>query len=241
MENLKFLIVDDAPSILEIVKYALEKNFPYVEIDEASNGREAKAKLQNKNYDLIICDWQLPDLGGDQLLQWIRTHPTLGGIPFIMLTVKNEESDIKKVLQLGANAYITKPFTIHRLVQKITAITDKIKTTESERFFSNSTVSFRFRNHIISGKLIDISQGGLLGIFSIGDSLPKILEKVAVDIEPDDRPKVIGIDGFIIRIQAAESSVDSQHVKYAVKFIEINTEKKTELVNFLYSLKNVAL
>jgi CheY-like chemotaxis protein len=237
MEKMRLLMVDDSPNIREIVRYGLLGRFLNIEVDEAASGNDAKTKLGNRQYNLIICDWEMPDIKGDRLLQWIRGHPVLNTIPFIMLTAKNERSNIMKALELGASAYLIKPFTIAGLIQSIRSVVDKFDSRESARFAAYCPVSLTFRNNTVRGNLIDISLGGLFGNFQRKELFPGILENVIVDIEPDDGPGISGINGFVIRIQAAKAVMDTDYINMAIKFLDIGDEIKDKLVHFFNMLK----
>jgi len=105
MTKQRVLIIDDMASVRKFVKSGLEKNHTSMEIDEASNGKEAQSKLETESFDLIICDWEMPALKGIELLQWVRNHPTLGSTPFIMLTARNDKESVLQAIKEGANAY----------------------------------------------------------------------------------------------------------------------------------------
>lgn len=237
MERIILLVVDESLSAREIIRYALENSFSKIEIDEASNSREAKEKLEHRQYDFILCDWESPAIKGDKLLQWMRKHPALNTTPFIMLTSKNDRSYIMKALQSGVNSYLVKPFTVVGLIHRVMSVITKLDRREFERYASDSPVCLKFQKHKLNGNLIDISLGGLLGTFHRRESFPQILERVIIDIEPDYKTKISGIHGFIVRIQAAEKTVDSKYINIAVKFLNISSEIKKELNNFLNILK----
>ena len=111
MEKIRLLIVEEVSRIREVVRYALENSFSEIEIHEADNAGDAKAKLENIRYDLILCDWDAPNIKGDQLLKWMKGHAALNSVPFIMLTSRSEKSYLAKALQLGVNSYLIKPFS----------------------------------------------------------------------------------------------------------------------------------
>jgi CheY-like chemotaxis protein len=240
MEKLRILVVDDMASVRNIVKHGLERSFFNVEIDESANGKEAQTKLENSHYDLIICDWEMPLLKGDELLNWVRSHPTLNTTPFVMLTAKSEKEHVLRAIQAGVTGYIIKPFTIDGLVQKITAVIDKFDRRQFERYNANDSITFRFQGHTAKGNLIDISLGGNLSVFSVKNPLPRILEKVFIDIDPKNNPKIAEMQGFVIRIQAAEAFIDSPYVKIAVKFLDLASDKRSELTDFINKLKNTS-
>ena len=112
MKKFRVLVVDDMLFIRETVKQSLEKIFPNVEADSAPNGAEAKRKIEIYCPDLIICDWEMPDIKGNELLRWLREHPIFNSRPFIMLTANGEKESIEEARDLGVTDYIVKPLTI---------------------------------------------------------------------------------------------------------------------------------
>ncbi len=242
MKNFRILIADDMATVRSIVRCGLIKNFPNITIDEVSNGRDAIAKLEKTHYDFIISDWEMPDVTGDKLLEWVRDHPKLKATPFLMMTAKNEVENIKYAIQKGVNAYLVKPFTMDALIQKLTAFIDKFDRRQHERFAATGNITLNFRALSCRGNLLDISIDVLLsGVFLRKDPLPNILEKVTIDLEIEDKHKIKGLDGFIIRIQAEEPQINVEHIKMAIKFIDtLSCEKREELKMIISSLQNDA-
>ena len=237
MKPIEILIVDGAVQIREIIRSALENSFPKIVIDEAGTNREAKSKLENRHYDLIICDWEAHNIQGPELLEWMREEPVLNTIPFIMMTSKSDKSHIINALQSGVNSYLIKPFSVVGLIHGVMSVITKLDRREFERFFADSPVSLTFQKNKIKGHLIDISAGGLLATFKRRGSFANILEKVSIDIEPDYKTNIPSIQGFVVRIQAAEKSADSEYINIAVKFLKISPDTRNELNTFLSSLK----
>lgn len=240
MKKFKVLIAEDAASMRKFTRFGLEKSFAGIIVDEATNGKEAQSKLEQGDYDLILCDWEMPDLTGDQILQWVRSHPTLSGIPFIMVTSRNDRPSVLKAIEMGANSYVVKPFTAEALAQKIIGIMDRFDRREFERYEAHGEVVFHFRNAIARGKMIDLSLGGLLSVLSSKNPLPAILERVAIDITLEAQETVSGLEAFVIRIQAAEAFPDTEHVKYAVKLLDLDAEKQQGLKRIIETLKSKA-
>ena len=85
MDKIKVLIADDVSSIRTFINYAISQNFPNVETEKVTNGLDAKNKLEINQYDLVLCDWEMPQMPGIELLKWLRNHPTLNKTPFICL------------------------------------------------------------------------------------------------------------------------------------------------------------
>lgn len=118
MKKYRVLVADDMIFIREMVKKSLEEIFPDVETHVASNGAEAKKKIEVYCPDLIICDWEMPDMKGNELLRWLREHPIFNSRPFIMLTANRGRECIEEARDLGVTDYIIKPLTIDVLKKK---------------------------------------------------------------------------------------------------------------------------
>ena len=116
---IRILIIDDMLFMRELLARSIKAAFPGTELDIAVNGTEAKRKMELNPYDLVLCDWELPDIKGNELLQWLRQHPVFGGTAFIMVTARNEKESIIEAKELGADDYIVKPLTIDVLSKKI--------------------------------------------------------------------------------------------------------------------------
>lgn len=114
MMSKKILIVDDEEIIRKFLRINLVK-WGY-EVEEAMDGIQALDQLSNDNYDLVICDILMPNKNGWEVLKEVRSNPKTKDIPVIFLTAKNEDADMFKGYELGANYYIPKPFTKSQLL-----------------------------------------------------------------------------------------------------------------------------
>lgn len=119
MSSLKFLVVDDASFIRDMLKKSLRNNFPGCEISDAANGRKAQSLMRISRFDLILCDWEMPEMSGEELLHWVRGSDEYKAIPFIMVTSRGEKEFIVKAVQAGVSDYLGKPFTPEKLVDKV--------------------------------------------------------------------------------------------------------------------------
>lgn len=114
------LIVDDEPNIVISLEYLMEKEgFTVI---KAYDGQEALDYLQDSIPDLILLDVMMPNIHGFEVCKKVRCDDRLKDIPIIMLTAKGREAEMNKGLTLGANAYITKPFSTHDLVKRVTSL-----------------------------------------------------------------------------------------------------------------------
>ncbi len=238
MKTLKVLVVDDVPSMRKFAKFGLEKGFPHVSIDEAASGKEAQSKIEATEYDLVLCDWEMPDIKGYEVLQWLRQHPVAKSMPFIMVTSRNDKESVVKAIEAGANSYVVKPYTAEMLAQKITAVIERFDRRRHERFNATGTAIIHFRDLVARGALIDLSLGGLFCTVNRKEPIPAIFEKVLLDIKLEGNVKSNGLEGFVIRIQAAEAFIDAEEIKLAFKFMdELPAEKKEELLTLLDAVK----
>jgi len=120
MNHKKILIVDDELSILVPIKFLLEKN--NFDVDVAQSGKEALQTIALSKPHLILLDIMLPDLDGYEIYQMIREEPAWDDIKVIYLSAKSRDVDIARGLNLGADAYITKPFSNAELLEKIESL-----------------------------------------------------------------------------------------------------------------------
>lgn len=113
------LVVDDEEAILELIAFTLEREG--FRVDTALDGLEALDKAAVSKPDLIVLDWMLPHLDGLEVCRRIRQNTELAHIPVIMLTARSEEMDKVLGLELGADDYVTKPFSPRELAARIRA------------------------------------------------------------------------------------------------------------------------
>lgn len=146
----RILIVDDEPKIVDVVKSYLEKN-GYAVVT-AYGGREAYEKFEKENLSLIILDWMLPDITGEEICRAIRQKSK---VPVIMLTARVEEENILKGFSFGADDYVTKPFSPRQLVARVEAL---LRRTENE---SSSVLSFNNGDLIIDVTGFEIKKHGI--------------------------------------------------------------------------------
>lgn len=116
--NMKVLVVDDFATMRRIVKNIL-KQIGFTNIIEAEDGKSALKILQSDKFDLIMCDWNMPEMPGIELLTRIRSDEQLKGIPFVMVTAEAQKENILEAVKAGVNSYIVKPFTAEIVEQKL--------------------------------------------------------------------------------------------------------------------------
>lgn len=120
MADNKILVVDDEEDILELVRYNLAREGYRVVC--AASGEQALNKAGSEPFDLIVLDLMLPDIDGLEVAKRLKSKPETRHIPIIMLTAKGEEADIVTGLELGADDYVTKPFSPRILIARVKAV-----------------------------------------------------------------------------------------------------------------------
>lgn len=119
MQVLKFLVVDDAAFIRDMIKKQLRDAYPGCQIADAPSAVRAQVLLKSQQVDLILCDWEMPDMSGEEFLRWIRTQSHFKEVPFIMVSSRGERDFIVKAIQSGASDYLGKPFKPEMLIAKV--------------------------------------------------------------------------------------------------------------------------
>ncbi len=115
------LIVDDYNTMVRIIRNLL-KQLGFREIDDASDGSSALAKMRERRYGLVISDWNMEPMTGYELLRQVRSDPELTATPFIMVTAESKTENVIAAKKAGVSNYIVKPFNAQTLKSKIDAI-----------------------------------------------------------------------------------------------------------------------
>ena len=119
MATLKALVVDDAAFVRDLVKRTLRNQFPFIEVQEASDGRKAQGLLSRSHFDLILCDWEMPQMSGLELLRWLRQHDAYRKTAFVMVTSRGDRENVIEAIKEGVSDYLGKPFSPESLGKKI--------------------------------------------------------------------------------------------------------------------------
>ena len=120
MSKVSVLIVDDATFIRDLVKKGLRNYFPGIHTEDAVNGRKAQVVLARETFDLILCDWEMPEMSGLELLAWCREQDSyLKTVPFIMVTSRGDKENVVQAIQAGVTDFVGKPFTNEQLLTKV--------------------------------------------------------------------------------------------------------------------------
>ena len=115
----KILVIEDEDELRDAIIDIL--NLEKFQVMSASNGQEGIALAEKEKPDLILCDVMMPELDGYGVISALRQNPELATIPFVFLTAKSEKQDLRQGMKLGADDYLTKPFSRTELLEAIAA------------------------------------------------------------------------------------------------------------------------
>jgi two-component system phosphate regulon response regulator PhoB len=130
-KQLKILVIEDEESIRELIRYNLQREG--WRVVDVRTGEEGLASLRSISTDIILLDLMLPGLDGLEVCRRLKRDPATAGIPVVMLTARGEESDVVAGLELGADDYVTKPFSPKVLVARIKAVLRRRQEPEAIR------------------------------------------------------------------------------------------------------------
>src|SRR5512137_2283761 len=150
---MKVLVVEDDPGIVEVVSLCFQLRWAGTTVVTAPAGRKGVELVEAESPDVVILDVGLPDMDGYQVLKEIRRF---SDVPVLMLTVRGEDTDIAKGLELGADDYITKPFSHIELIARVQAVLRRaqgLPVSDEEHVFTSGKLSvdlIRNEGHILS-------------------------------------------------------------------------------------------
>ena len=119
--SMPVLVVDDYNTMVRIIRNLL-KQLGFEDVDDASDGASALAKMRAKKYGLVISDWNMEPMTGYELLKEVRADASLGQVRFIMVTAESKTENVIAAKKAGVNNYIVKPFNAQTLQHKIESV-----------------------------------------------------------------------------------------------------------------------
>ncbi|MGH1460866.1 MAG: response regulator [Neptuniibacter sp.] len=257
MSELKILIVDDARFIRDHVTRIVKDHFPELQVDAAEDGNAGRELMTKTQYDLILCDWEMPGMSGLEVLQWARQQPKYASVPFVMVTSRGERDYVLQAIQAGVNDYMGKPFEDSSLVDKITKYAGKRieASAESRRkaaqmLASGKSAASQSKAPKKPKGLAQLRIGA--GVFKCAikevtlqhaqvavkreDGVPVLLEHCVLDIEQSAGKSVAQMNGFVAALSANERSTDTTFITADVQFVDNDPEKLEVLTGFITKL-----
>ncbi|WP_085594151.1 MULTISPECIES: response regulator [unclassified Pseudomonas] len=150
MSKVSVLVVDDASFIRDLVKKCLRNYFPGIKIEDAVNGKKAQAMLAREAFDLVLCDWEMPEMSGLELLTWCRGQEALKAMPFVMVTSRGDKENVVQAIQAGVSGYVSKPFTNEQLLTKVKQALNKVGKLDTLMNSAPTKMNSAFGNDSLS-------------------------------------------------------------------------------------------
>jgi two-component system alkaline phosphatase synthesis response regulator PhoP len=220
----KILVVDDEAHIRELVRFNLEKEG--FQVAEVVDGATALKAVRAEKPDLVILDLMLPVIDGLEICRTLKKDTETQGIPVIMLTAKAEEIDKILGLEMGADDYLTKPFSPRELVARIKAVMRRVKRepgVEGELTIGNLRINFSRYGATLSGQRIELT--------------PKEFELLKLFVT--NIGKVLTRDHLLEKIWGYEYFGDTRTVDVHVRHLRSKLEKDPELNDAIETVRGV--
>ncbi|WP_434708991.1 response regulator [Pseudomonas sp. R1-1] len=150
MSKISVLVVDDASFIRDLVKKCLRNYFPGIRTEDAVNGKKAQAMLAREAFDLVLCDWEMPEMSGLELLTWCREQDNLKTMPFVMVTSRGDKENVVQAIQAGVSGYVSKPFTNEQLLTKVKQALNKVGKLDTLMNSAPTKMNSAFGNDSLS-------------------------------------------------------------------------------------------
>lgn len=188
-ESVKILVVDDEADIVHLLKYNLSKEC--FNVFTAKDGEEGLSKIKEIMPDLVILDVVMPKLHGTEVCRIIKNDERYKNIPIIMLTAKSTEKNIVDGLNIGADDYVTKPFSIKVLMARVKALLRRKKEVKNEILkIGELELNLTSREAFLEGESIDFTftRFELLALFLSNPNVAFSRKDIILKIKGDDYP-----------------------------------------------------
>ena len=221
----KVLIIDDEIHIVELLKFNLEVSG--YEVDYAYEGLDGFSKIMKNNPDIILLDWMLPGISGIEMLKKIRKDDKLNQKPVIMLTAKNMENNKIEGLEVGADDYITKPFSVKEVLARITSVLRRYNITQpsSEKILTTGNLKLDLVKHEVlkENEKIDLT-------FKEFELLKILLE---------NKGKVISRNTLLDKIWGYEYFGETRTVDVHIRYLRKKIEEDVSQDKYIQTIRGV--
>jgi len=151
------MVVEDESALVTMLRYNLEKEG--YRVCEAADGEEALTVLSERDPDLVLLDWMLPIMSGIEVCRQIRRKPKTRDLPVIMLTARGEEADKIRGLNIGADDYLTKPFSVPELMARVRALLRRVRPTQNKGILQYDDIRMDLSTHRVTRGVRNIHLG----------------------------------------------------------------------------------
>ena len=220
MKSLNILVVDDANFIRDLVKKAVRAQYPSSQVDEAADGLKAQAMMKAHTYHVILCDWEMPNMSGLELLQWMRSDERYAKIPFLMITSRSEKSHIVKAVEAGVSDYIGKPFSNEQLGTKLARLIYKFYKQSPTQTARQAQNALSDSANVLTGAPAaapPVANGGNASLLTGGSKTEQLLAKDS-PAQAAPRKKTSNKNLALAHVRTAQG----QELRCIVKDINLN-------------------
>jgi two-component system, OmpR family, alkaline phosphatase synthesis response regulator PhoP len=212
------LVVDDEEDIVNLLAYNLEKEG--YRVSKAYDGRQALETVKKEKPDLVILDLMLPEISGIDVARAIRSDADTAGLPVIMLTAKGTELDRVLGLEMGADDYVTKPFSVRELTARIRAVLRRGSSPAPEpETFSQGKLFINFSSHevTVDGKPVELSptEFNLLKFFTRRPGRVYTRDQILDRVWGDDffvEPRTVDVHIRRLRSRIEDDAADPRYI-----------------------------
>lgn len=258
---LRILVVDDASFIRDMVKKHLRDRIPGVEIFEAADGHRALALTKQYSMDLILSDWEMPNMSGEELLRALRKKETADPVPFVMVTSRGDRNHVVKAAEAGVSDYLTKPFSPDELLRKVikqltragkapalgaarpaasrngpSASVDVLtggRAGKHKKVSSKARLRFSNRGDSCLCVVRNLTLQSLTGLIQRNDAIPGLFDSVVVSLEAEGSTAPVGLNGYVHSVQAVEDNPDTSIIKVVIRLVDQNADKLEALSTYI--------
>ncbi|MCF6436331.1 response regulator [Pseudoalteromonas sp. MMG022] len=245
MQDVSFLVVDDCQLVRNLVRNTLENRLGAENVYTATNGKEALELLNARSIDIIIADWQMPKMDGDELLRTIRKSEKHKLTPFIMMSSLGDKEHVLAAIQNGVSQYVMKPFSADKLEDAIHKSWNSANRRGAVRLSAlpEHRVRIQTSNRKLAGIVKNISHTGMLIELTYSRELNLFnnysIELDIFDLNHEGNMLIEPLYGVPVRLIAVEPSTSKANVcQMGIRF---NREMLHETVKgkLDYLLKNL--
>lgn len=244
-ETLKILIIDDPEVINKTIRPSLVEQLGFADqnIVGTNSGKKALEILTATPFDLVLCEWDVPEISGLELLKIIRKHDALSDLPFMMVTSVGDQKCILQAAQEKVSQYIVKPFTLESFSLKINQAILSKEQRENKRYQvtkANELTVLSNGNAYTAGKMINFSKGGLSAKLVVSRELAiydKLELKIAMVDSVSGQKFVNTIQGELIRIERTPDATNPKTAYYSFMFVGLDRVQKTFLETIILLLE----
>ena len=220
MDTLKhILVVDDEADLVELISYNLKKEG--FSVDAAMDGETALSKIKKGRYDLLVLDLMLPGIQGMEICRILRNDPKTKALPIIMLTARGEEVDKILGLEMGADDYITKPFSPRELVARVKAVLRRsIEKPPAEKILKAGELVIDRERYLVTvkGKPVKLSATEFKLLLYLAERRGKVFnrEQLLDAVWSDEafvEPRTVDVHIRRLRAQIEEDPAHPRYIK----------------------------